>query len=167
MTTSCAFCRRDRAFAARTFYETDRWFGFLAAPPNIRGHAILAVKSTGACPQTLDRETLRDLDAALGDITAILTAHYRPKRVLFASLRAKDPHIHLHVFPVSEEDEQRWRQEKGEGYETGRFFEFLGEQEKAVNLGLRIEVLDTDVESLRQLSRSVPDITTSPMLPDE
>jgi hypothetical protein len=106
MTTSCAFCRRDREFSARSFCETDRWSGFLAAPANIRGHAILAVKSTGA-------------------------------------------------------------REKGEGYETGRCFEFLGEQEKAVDLGLRIMVLDTDVERLRQLSRRVPHITTSPVLPDE
>jgi hypothetical protein len=48
-----------------------------------------------------------------------------------ASLRAKDPHLHLHLFPVTSNQEEEWRKQKGLGYETGRFFEFLGDQERA------------------------------------
>ena len=129
--TECDFCARGTGIQARTFYDRGNWFAFLASPANLTGHAILAVKSLdGTCPQALSIDVLRGLDQALADVADLLHAHYQPKRVLFASLRAVDPHVHVHLFPVTEAHEAAWRQEKGAGYEKGRFFEFLGDQER-------------------------------------
>ena len=155
--SDCSFCARGADMQARTFYERDNWFALLAAPANLPGHAILAVKSReGECLQTLSADVLRGLDSALADVAQLLKAHYRPKRIVFASLRAVDPHVHIHLFPVSEAHEDAWRQEKGAGYEKGRLFEFLGDRERTTNAnpdGQWTRPLSADVDALRALSR--------------
>ena len=129
MSHPCPFCLRDEDLQQRTFYDHGRWFAFLAAPPSIAGHTILAVKGSDPCPQELTAEVLSGIDTALADVAKLLRGHYRPKHVLFASLRASDPHVHLHVFPVSESAVAEWRERKGNGHESGRLFEFLGDLE--------------------------------------
>ena len=123
----------------RTFYEDEHWFACLAAPPNLRGHAIIAGKSSGKCPRTLTAGILGGIHTALAEVARVLTVYYRPKHVLFASLRVKDPHIHLHMFPVTNEQEEEWRMRKGAGYDSGRFFEFLGDQERDSSSAHRFE----------------------------
>jgi hypothetical protein len=76
--------------------------------------------------------------------------------------------LHVHLFPVTANQEDEWRKQKGSGYETGRFFEFLGDQERAAGIGQKFEretkkwdldkqrselakVLRPDVEKLRKL----------------
>jgi hypothetical protein len=86
---------------------------------------VLAVKAHGDCPRELSATFLKGLDGALAEVSDALRRYYDPKHVVFASLRAKDPHLHLHLFPVTSNQEEEWRKQKGLGYETGRFFEFL------------------------------------------
>jgi diadenosine tetraphosphate (Ap4A) HIT family hydrolase len=124
---------------ARTFYEDEGWFAFLAAPPNLRGHTILAAKSMGQCPQALTEGILSGIHLALAAVTRVLRARYTPNHVVFASLRVQDPHFHLHLFPVTKEQEEEWRQRKGAGYASGRFFEFLGDCDRDARNADRLE----------------------------
>jgi diadenosine tetraphosphate (Ap4A) HIT family hydrolase len=112
MERPCRFCARDPNMQARTFYEDDHWFACLAAPPNLRGHAIIAAKNFGECPRTLTEEVLSGIHKAVAEVSRILTAHYRPKHVLFASLRVKDPHIHA---PLPRDSEARGGVAQAEG----------------------------------------------------
>lgn len=57
----CHFCAREPDMRQRTFYEDEHWFACLAAPPNLRGHAVIAAKSFGECPQTLTENVLSGL----------------------------------------------------------------------------------------------------------
>jgi diadenosine tetraphosphate (Ap4A) HIT family hydrolase len=136
---SCDFCQPPQAMRDCTFYDRPSWFAFLATSPNMRGHTVLAVKAKGDCPRELNATFLEGLDVALADVSNALRKHFDAKQVLFASLRMKDPHLHLHLFPVTAKQEDEWRKQKGIGYETGRFFEFLGDQERAAGTGQRFE----------------------------
>jgi diadenosine tetraphosphate (Ap4A) HIT family hydrolase len=171
-TTTCHFCLRKPDMEQRKFYEKGNWFAILAAPPNLRGHTVLArIRFAETCPQALDTGTLSGLDAALADVAGILRAYYQPVQLVFSSLRVTDPHVHLHLFPVSQKSEIEWRTRKGVGYEKGRFHEFLGDAERAANRELQVErdekgwtkeeqrlqhasLLASDVVKLKQLVRS-------------
>jgi diadenosine tetraphosphate (Ap4A) HIT family hydrolase len=167
---ACSFCNPGADVKARTFYEQGNWYAILAAPPMLHGHAILAAKSRGSCPIDLSVDVLAGFDRALDDVSSAMRAFYAPKRVVFSSLRLVDPHLHVHVFAVSEGDEHRWRSEKGADYAKGRFFEFLGDQERFArtrhekeraqrgwNQARQIEEhttrLQLDVEALRSIAR--------------
>jgi len=126
MTDQCPFCAVNK-LKPRIFYDGDNWFGILAAPGNTRGHAILAAKANDQCPDILEPEVLNGLDRALADVVRILKAHYQPKDIVFASLRAKEPHFHCHILPVWSEEEREWRHQTG--HEEGHLLEFLGLQE--------------------------------------
>jgi diadenosine tetraphosphate (Ap4A) HIT family hydrolase len=127
---ACTFCDPSAEMKARTFYDHGNWYALLAAPPMLRGHAILAAKRRDGCPTELSGDVFAGFDRALDDVSTALREFYAPNRVVFSSLRLLDPHVHIHVFAVSEEDEHRWRAEKGADYAKGRFFEFLGDQER-------------------------------------
>ena len=152
MTYVCPFCARGDEMRRRIFYESEGWFAFLASPPNLPGHTIVAAASDGTCPRDLTAATLRGVDGAVGQVAAILRAGYAPQHVLFASLRVQDPHFHLHMFPVTAAQENAWRAAKGAGYESGRFFEFLGDIDRtARHRPYDATGLLAEAERLRQL----------------
>jgi hypothetical protein len=93
---------------------------------------------------------LRGLDEAVAAVVPILKRHYLPTHVVFGSLRLIDRHFHLHLFPVTARMEQDWRSLMGEGYETGRFFEFLGHHERMANERDALERAETGVSSIDQ-----------------
>jgi diadenosine tetraphosphate (Ap4A) HIT family hydrolase len=171
----CLFCQPSEDMNARTFYRSEGWFALLMAPPNLPGHTVLA-RSLGPsepCPRDLVTRSLRGLDDAIASVTQVLRRHYSPKHVVFGSLRLIEPHFHLHLFPVAEAIEQEWRARMGEGYEAGRFFEFLGDHERLANqrdARQRVETgmsgtdqrlawterLRPDVEALRTAATTLP-----------
>ncbi len=156
----CPFCRYDADMRDRTFYERLNWFAILADPPNMSGHVVLAVKGAEVCPRALTADVLRGLDVALADVMRILQVHHHPKHILLSSLRVQDPHFHVHLFPVSEDAEQRWRDSKGSEYEAGHFHEFLGDQERAAFRDQALERLtngwSTAEQRLERTSRLTP-----------
>jgi diadenosine tetraphosphate (Ap4A) HIT family hydrolase len=135
----CPFCQCNADMKDRMFYERLNWFAILAAPPNMSGHVVLAVKGSDACPRAPTAEVLRGIDVALADVMRILQVHHHPKHILLSSLRVQDPHFHLHLFPVSEDAEQRWREGKGPEYKSGHFHEFLGDHERDAFRDLALE----------------------------
>ena len=82
---------------------------------------------------------MEGIHVALAEVARILTAYYGPRHVLFGSLRVKDANIHLHVFPVTKQQEDEWRRRKGDDYASGRFFEFLGDHERDASSAHRCE----------------------------
>jgi hypothetical protein len=66
----------------------------------------------------------------------------------------------VHLFPVSEDAEQRWRDSKGSEYEAGHFHEFLGDQERAAFRDQALERLtngwSTAEQRLERTSRLTP-----------
>ncbi len=54
------------------------------------------------------------------------------KDILFASLRGKIKHFHLHLIPLWQEEEKKWRKEKQ--HEDGHLFEFCGDLESSGDL---------------------------------
>ena len=125
---SCDFCDRS-PIEPRVYYDRGNWYAFLASPPYARGHTGLAVKKTGkSCPTELAHANLMDLGDALGDVTQFLFERFKPKDILFASLRGRHTHLHLHLIPLWQNDEDEWRQQSA--HERGHLFEFLGHLEK-------------------------------------
>jgi diadenosine tetraphosphate (Ap4A) HIT family hydrolase len=106
----CPFCSRPGDISRNTFYERDGWFAFLDGNPITRGHTILAKRQlrAGRCPVDITRH-LKGHDHALVAVVDIINAHYRPKSVLFASLRSSTKHMHTHVYPFWAKPESRWR----------------------------------------------------------
>jgi diadenosine tetraphosphate (Ap4A) HIT family hydrolase len=131
MTCACSFCEPGPDIRKRVFYERPDWYAFLAAPPYAKGHTILARQKAGAeCPTALLREHLRGTDQALPDVVEAIRSHYspKPKDVLVASLRGKEPHVHWHLIPLWEEQERAWR--LGSRHERGHLFEFLADADR-------------------------------------
>jgi hypothetical protein len=61
--------------------------------------------------------------------------HYRPKEILFSSLRGDIAHFHVHLFPLRAAEEDSWRKRKSDecksdDYKKGHLLEFLGYLEK-------------------------------------
>jgi diadenosine tetraphosphate (Ap4A) HIT family hydrolase len=129
---SCPFCNID-GLRNRIFYENDKWFAFLAAPYNTRGHAIIAERPCGSVCPRVDRRGWGDLPcfgATLGEVATTLMKHYGPKDILFSSLRGDVTHFHVHLVPLWADEEDSWRKGKGDSYKTGHLMEFLGNLEK-------------------------------------
>jgi diadenosine tetraphosphate (Ap4A) HIT family hydrolase len=129
---SCPFCNIDSP-RARIFYENDKWFAFLAAPYNTRGHAIIAGRPCGSVCPRVDRRGwggLHCFGTTLGEVATTLMKHYGPKDILFSSLRGDIAHFHVHLIPLWANDEDSWRKGKGDGYKRGHLMEFLGNLEK-------------------------------------
>jgi diadenosine tetraphosphate (Ap4A) HIT family hydrolase len=140
----------------RTFYDDGEWFACLASPANMRGHAILArVQHSDECPTQLMVAALAGVHVALARVAGTLQTYYGAQHLLLASLRVKDPHIHIHVFPVTHDHEMSWREQKGSGYESGRFFEFLGDQEREPELVTHLSVS-------RKRGRRINKVSTPP-----
>ena len=128
---TCDFCLRSGCIPDRVFYETDRWFAFVSAPPHANGHTILAAQPyKGKCPQEMSKDVLSGLDLALNEVTEAIRKCYHPapKDILLASLRGDITHFHIHLVPLWPEDEQSWR--RITGYKKGQLMEFLGSLEK-------------------------------------
>jgi diadenosine tetraphosphate (Ap4A) HIT family hydrolase len=156
MYTACVFCER-KPLEPRVFYDRFSWYAFLAAPPYAKGHTILAVKNSGTnCPTTLQHEHLKGLDVALADVVQTLLQHYRPKDVLFASLRGKDPHVHCHLVPLWQEQEREWRVQSL--HEKGHLFEFLGYTEKTAQSKAQHEKIERGWSEEDQLLELKPDV---------
>ena len=165
--TSCVFCERSR-LEQRVFYDEGSWYALLAAPPFTRGQTILALKNSAEdCPASLTIQHLKGLDIAIASVIDVLHRHFRPKDVLIASLRGRDPHIHFHLMPLWEVEEQEWRQQSHR--ERGHLFEYLGWVETKAKLRVEREraeygwseerhraesakQLQTDVDALRELT---------------
>lgn len=64
----------------------------------------------------------------------------------------RGPHIHLPHVPVTSEQEELWRQGRGPDYERGRFFEFLGDQERDARTASRVSLATDDVTALRRIA---------------
>jgi diadenosine tetraphosphate (Ap4A) HIT family hydrolase len=129
----CPFCSRPADIIRNTFYERDGWFAFLDGNPITRGHTILAKRQlrAGTCPVDITRKHLKGHDQALVAVVDIINEHYRPKSILFASLRGSTKHMHTHVYPLWAKPESRWRRKKTSRQGTGgRLLEFLGWLEK-------------------------------------
>lgn len=127
--SSCILCERT-PLAPRVYYDRESWYAFLASPPYVDGHSILAVKkSEDGCPSELTLRHLRGLDVAIAEVVHLLMQHFQPKDVLFASLRGREPHVHLHLVPLWEDVERPWRSDSG--HPRGHLFEFLGVLEKS------------------------------------
>ena len=125
---SCPFCNSEKLLP-RTFYTYANWLAFLAAPPHTRGHTILAaVCPQGNCPQKPDKKVLSGIGGALATVIEVLKEHFKPKDVLFASLRGSEAHFHLHLIPLWKVQEADWRMSKADQnfYATGHLLEYLG-----------------------------------------
>ena len=152
-------CDRSADARARNFYERQGWFAVLAVPPHIRGHAVLARSAQGQCPSGVTAETVRGLDVAIADVTGLLRRYYAETTNIFiVSLRAKDPHVHLHLIPAWPGHIAAWRAETG--HTDGYMFAYLGDLEVATQRQIR-EFQDagglTETAAVRQLA---PDMET-------
>src|SRR6266498_1428029 len=133
----CVFCERTPV-ESRVFYDQDSWYAFLTAPPYTKGQAILARKKSGTrCPTTLSLQNLKGVDVAIARVTQILLTHFRPKDILVASLRGRDPHVHFHLMPLWEEEEREWRNHSLR--QKGYLMEYLGHVEHTAETRLEIE----------------------------
>lgn len=127
----CPFCYKNGKLSKdtedRVFFRNEKWFALLAAPYYTRGHTILAAvcNDPSHCPQKM---IFDEIDVVFKDLTKALHNHYKPKDILFASLRGNVKHFHIHFIPLWEMEEIEWRTEKL--YEKGHLFEFLGDIEK-------------------------------------
>ena len=111
------------------FYDKNRWFAFLAAPPHTKGHAILsASKRDIQCPKGFSENILADFEIALSDVINALNRYYKPKDVLMSSVRGDIQHFHIHLIPLWEKEEKNWREITG--YESAHLLEYLGCLEK-------------------------------------
>jgi len=117
------------------FYEDDAWIAFLAAPFHTRGHSIVAAQSTkkeevSTCPRVdiLGWDILKGFDSALALVSSFLMERYRPKDILFASVRGDISHFHCHLIPLWDHEEKAWRKEHL--YERGHLLEYVGFLEK-------------------------------------
>lgn len=95
----------------------------------MEGHSILVVKKFDiGCPSKLTYRNLRGIEAAIAEVVNLIMQHFQPKDILFASLRGREPHIHLHLVPLWADLELEWRAESG--HIKGHLFEYLGTLEK-------------------------------------
>lgn len=127
----CDFCDRTEDLPDRIFFESDRWFAFLTAPPHTKGHTVLAAQPhDGQCPQDINEALLRGLETALLKVTEAIRKCYdpKPKDILLASLRGDESHFHIHLVPLWPEEEHCWR--RVAGYKKAHLMEFLGSLEK-------------------------------------
>ena len=166
----CAFCQRDK-LECHVFYDDTRWFAFLAAPYHTRGHAILAAcKQDGmSCPEGLRWEIFAGFDSALATVARVLQEHYRPKDILFASMRGDITHTHCHLIPRWQAGEASWRRKHPSYGKKGHLLEFVGFLEKTGDAKAEAErndkkltteaqrmaivnTLKLDVDALRQLT---------------
>ncbi len=125
---SCPFCISSE-LEPRSFYKNGNWLAFLAAPAHTRGHTILAaVGSQDKCPKNPDKVVLSGIGDALANVIQALKTHFKPKDVLFASLRQALPHFHVHLIPLWKEQEANWRKSKADQsvYGKGHLLEYLG-----------------------------------------
>jgi diadenosine tetraphosphate (Ap4A) HIT family hydrolase len=129
----CPFCYdqekgrfNDVDLGKRIFFKDEKWFAFLAAPAYTKGHSILALLTDDSfrCHKII----FDGMSAALEIVTNALQSCFNPKDILFASLRGNIKHFHIHMLPLWQEDEIRWRKEKV--YEKGHLFEYMGDLEK-------------------------------------
>jgi len=134
----CPFCDL-KGLKPRTFYDENNWIGFLAAPYHTEGHTILAArpKNKDSCLTELDDNHWKGLGISIKKVSKAIMECYKPKDVLFASLRGDSKHFHLHLIPLEKKREKSWRKEKL--YGKGHLFEFLGDLEK-----------DGDTKALRE-----------------
>jgi diadenosine tetraphosphate (Ap4A) HIT family hydrolase len=109
----CPFCKRGK-LEDRVFYENDNWIAFLATPYHTSGHCIIAAKSTKkdgrpVCPrvEVLGWGILDSFGiAALASVARFLIKHYKPKDILFSSVRGDINHFHCHLIPLWDHEEK-------------------------------------------------------------
>ena len=133
----CVFCDRT-PLETRVFYDQQNWYAFLTAPPYTKGQTILALKRIDTqCPTGLTEENLKGLDVAIATVSQMLLSHFRPKDILVASLRGRDPHLHFHLVPLWEEEEREWRTKSLR--EKGYLMEYLGHVEHTAETRIESE----------------------------
>ena len=72
---------------------------------------------------------MEKMGAVLYSVSKAIKIMYKPKDVLFASVRGEIKHFHFHLIPLYEEDEKKWKKEK-QYKDAGHLLEFLGYLEK-------------------------------------
>jgi len=130
--SKCDFCNKKNLIK-RIFYEKYNWIGFHAAPYHVPGHTIvLPLKIYDKCPENLKdltTEQLIKMGIALNKISKAIKIIYKPKDILFASVRGHIKHFHFHLIPLYEEDEKKWKKKK-RYKDDGHLLEILGDLEK-------------------------------------
>ena len=107
------------------------------------GHSILSVKKFDHdCPEKLDTLILRGLGSAIAEVVHLVTQHFQPKDILFASLRGRERHVHFHLIPLWEDLEHEWRSKSN--HPKGHLFEYLGTLEKTSQAGHKRERKEKD-----------------------
>jgi hypothetical protein len=80
----CDFCSRAHDFPDRIFYESKKWFAFLAAPPHTKGHTILAAQpDCGKCPQDMNEDILQGFENALFEVTQANSVMIRSQKTFY------------------------------------------------------------------------------------
>lgn len=128
----CPFCDRNQ-IKDRIYYENSNWIAFLAAPYHTRGHSIIAAKKKGnECPRVKDLgwHIIRYFDSAVADVAESLMKYYKPKDILFASVRSDIAHLHCHLIPLWDDEEKAWRAQQRYD-DPGHLLEYLGFLEKS------------------------------------
>lgn len=135
---ACPFCNHQELKPRIVYDDKVSWIGFLAVPYHTKGHTILAAYPRNGCPNEFNKiielndkywsDWFGKLGIAIRTISKALIGCYRPKDVLFGSLRGDIKHFHFHLIPLHEDEEKKWRLETL--YENGHLFEFLGNLEK-------------------------------------
>jgi hypothetical protein len=135
---------------------------FLAAPYHTRGHSIIALKKTGdECPRVKDLgwHIIKGFDSVLADVAEYLMRYYeyKPKDILFSSVRGDVVHFHCHLIPLWGEEEKAWRGQQGYD-DPGHLLEYLGFLEKS---GTERAVLErivnrwTEPEQRREITKTL------------
>jgi diadenosine tetraphosphate (Ap4A) HIT family hydrolase len=132
----CPFCDRNQ-IENRIFYENSNWIAFLAAPYHTRGHSIIVAKKKGnECPRVKDLgwHIIHSFDSALADVAESLMKYYnyKPKDILFTSVRGDVAHFHCHLIPLWDDEEKAWRRQQRYD-DRGHLLEYLGFLERSGN----------------------------------
>ena len=123
---------------------------------------IAAKPKNGKCPRLEDGDwtIVKSLGPALKKVAECLVKRYKPKNVLFSSLRGDVSHFHCHLIPLWECEEKAWR--KDHLYERGHLMEYLGYLEKRGDEEAKLERIQNewDVNTQRKMicKRLEPDI---------
>jgi diadenosine tetraphosphate (Ap4A) HIT family hydrolase len=86
-------------YPATLIGDYAHWVVLLRPAQPTLGSLVLAAKSEARSFADLPREAFVELQAAVGEIEAALTAAVRYEKINYLMLMMVDPHVHFHVVP--------------------------------------------------------------------
>jgi diadenosine tetraphosphate (Ap4A) HIT family hydrolase len=86
-------------YPATLIVEYGHWVVLLRPAQPTLGSLILAAKSEAKSFADLPQEAFVELQAAVAEIEAALTASVRHEKINYLMLMMVDPHVHFHVIP--------------------------------------------------------------------